>query len=57
MNKLYCCYSVLLRDFLKNNGVRYDVCGLNPNNHQMFWAYIRDDKLDKLLIKWSDAKH
>ena len=56
MSKLYCCYSVLLRDFFKKHGVRYEVCGLNPNNHQMFWVYIRDEKLDKLLIEWSCTK-
>lgn len=56
MSKLYCCYSVLLRNFFKNNGVRYEVCGLNPNNNQMFWVYIRDEKLDMLLNKWSSLK-
>ena len=56
MSKLYCCYSVLLRNFFKNNGVRYEVCGLNPNNNQMFWVYIRDEKLDMLLNKWSSSK-
>lgn len=56
MGKLYCCYSASLRDFLKKNNVRYEVCGLNPNNNQMFWVYIRDEKLDKLLFEWSDAK-
>lgn len=56
MGKLYCCYSISLRNFLKANGIRYEVCGLNPNNQQMFWVYIRDDELDKLLIKWSGAK-
>lgn len=56
MNKLYCCYSVSLRDFLKRNNVRYEICGLNPNNHQMFWVYFRDEKLDRLLFEWSSAK-
>lgn len=54
MSKLYCCYSVNLRNFLKLNNVMYEICGLNPNNHQMFWVYIRDKKLDTLLNEWSN---
>lgn len=57
MSKLYCCYSVDLRNFLKKNNVMYELCGLNPNNHQMFWVYIKNEKLDKLLTEWSDIKY
>lgn len=57
MSKLYCCYSVSLRNFLKSNNVMYEVCGLNPNNNQMFWVYIRDEKLDMLLNQWSSFKY
>lgn len=57
MGKLYCCYSVGLRNFLRKNNVRYEVCGLNPNNNQMFWAYIKDEKLNQLLIEWSSKNH
>lgn len=53
MGKLYCCYSVNLRNFLKLNNVMYEICGLNPNNHQMFWVYVKDKKLDMLLSEWS----
>lgn len=53
---LYCCYSLKLRDFLKDNGVRYELCALNPNNQKMFWIYIRNDSLDALLTKWSERK-
>lgn len=57
MSKLYCCYSINLRNFLKKNNVMYEVCGLNPNNFQMFWIYIKDEKLNKLLIEWSNMNH
>lgn len=56
MGSLYCCYSIELRNFLNSNGLRYEICALNPNSHNMFWIYIRDKKLDMLLSKWSDAK-
>lgn len=53
MNKLYCCYSLNLRNYLTNNGVRYEVCALNPNNNNRFWIYIKNEKLNNLLEKWS----
>lgn len=54
--ELYCCYSLNLRDFLYNNGVRYKLAALNPNSKSLFWVYIKDEKLDKLLSEWSANK-
>ena len=56
MRKIFCCYSVDLKHFLSNNGIRYDLCALNPNNSHMFWAYVRNEKLDKFLNEWSNRK-
>lgn len=55
--ELYCCYSLNLREFLYNNGVRYKLAALNPNSKSLFWVYIKDEKLDKLLSEWSANKH
>ena len=52
--KLYCCYSIKLRDFLSKNGFRYEICALNPNSKTMFWVYCVDEKLSKALSHWSD---
>lgn len=49
---LYCCYSLDLRNFLKNNDVRYKIVAQNPNSQKIFWVYVRDEKLDKLLNEW-----
>ena len=54
--KLYCCYSLNLRKFLFNNGVEYDLAALNPNSQNLFWVYVKDEKLDKLLNEWSANK-
>ena len=54
--ELYCCYSLNLREFLYNNGVRYRLAALNPNSKSLFWVYIKDEKLDKLLTEWSENK-
>lgn len=54
--KIYCCYSVELRDYLYQRGIKYEICALNPNSNAMFWAYVRDNKLDKVLTDWSNRK-
>ena len=60
--ELYCCYSINLRNylnqrnFLHENGLRYKLAALNPNSKNLFWVYVKDEKLNKLLDKWS-ANH
>ena len=44
--RLYCCYSLNQRNFLAENGLRYELAALNPNSKNMFWVYIRNQKLD-----------
>lgn len=54
--RLYCCYSLNLRDYLSNHNVKYQIAALNPNSKKLFWVYIKDDVLDKLLQEWSYRK-
>lgn len=49
--ELYCCYSLNLRNYLYENGMRYKLAALNPNSKSLFWVYIKGEKLDKLLNK------
>ena len=51
--ELYCCYSFPLRNYLRNNGVKYKLAALNPNSKKLFWVYVKDEKLDNLLNEWS----
>lgn len=53
---LYCCYSLPLRNFLRDNGLRYELCALNPNSQQRFWVYIKNKKLEALLNRWSSVE-
>lgn len=55
-NRLYCCYSINLRNFLYEHGIKYELCALNPNSKNMFWVYIRTKKLNQLLNEWSANK-
>lgn len=54
--ELYCCYSLNLREFLYKNGMRYKLAALNPNSKSLFWVYVKDEKLDRLLNEWSMNK-
>lgn len=52
-SKLYCCYSVPLRDYLISNGFRYEICAKNPNSDILMWVFIRTEQLNILLKEWS----
>lgn len=54
--ELYCCYSLNLRNYLYENGLRYKLAALNPNSKSLFWVYVKNEKLDKLLSAWSENK-
>mgnify|MGYP003298479790 CR=1 FL=1 len=50
--KFYCCYSLNLRKYLQDNDMKYIMCALNLNSKKMFWVFIKNDKLQKLLDNW-----
>lgn len=52
--EFYYCYSINLRNYLSDNGVKYKLCALNPNSLKRFWVYIKDENLDVLLDKWTN---
>lgn len=52
-SKLFPCYSIPLRDFLTSKGIRYELVGLHPETHKMFWVYIKNKELDKYTSEWS----
>lgn len=54
--ELYYCYSLPLRNFLYENGLRYKLAALNPNSKKLFWVYIKNEKLNALLNEWSANK-
>lgn len=54
--ELYCCYSLNLRNYLHDNGMRHKLAALNPNSKSLFWVYVKNEKLDQLLNEWSANK-
>jgi hypothetical protein len=55
-SKIFCCYSLELRKYLTSKNIRYEAVGLNPDTHRMFWAYIKDSKLNCELQNWKNVK-
>ena len=53
---LYCCYSLPLRNYFRENGIIYKLAALNPNSKKLFWVYLKTEKLDELLNEWSASK-
>lgn len=54
--RIYCCYSLNLKNYLSENGVRYEIEALSKSTHKTFWLYIIDDKLNQLLQEWTIRK-
>ena len=54
--ELYTCYSLNLRNYLYNNGLKYKLAARNPNSNKLFWIYVKNEQLDSLLIKWHKNK-
>lgn len=52
-NKVFCCYSLELRNYLLSNHFKYEVVGLHPKSNRMFWGFIKNEKLHDALNNWS----
>lgn len=52
-SKLFPCYSIPMRDFFASKGIRYELVGLHPKSHDMFWVYIKTIELEKAMREWS----
>ena len=55
MSKYFYCYSMNLKKFLMDNGMRYDLVANNPNNNKLFFRFERNEELCKLLDKWAEG--
>lgn len=43
-----------MRDYLSSKGIRYEIVGLHPESKNMFWIYIKTNKLRECLKEWSE---
>ena len=57
MRTVYLTYDVKLKQYLKENGFRYIICGLSPNEpHSTFWVYERSAEFNNVLSTWLSEK-
>lgn len=54
--QLYTCYSLNLRNYLYDNGLKYKLAARNPNSNKLFWVYVKNKRLDELLMKWAEKE-
>ena len=52
-SKLFPCYSIPMRDYFSSKGIRYELVGLNPTSHDMFWVYVKTDELIQARKEWN----
>ena len=52
-SKLFPCYSIPMRDYFTSKGIKYELVGLHPTSHDMFWVYIKTEKLKNAMKEWS----
>ena len=52
-SKLFPCYSIPMRDYFTSKGIKYELVGLHPKSHDMFWVYIKTTELEKAMNEWS----
>lgn len=53
MGVIYTTYDTNFKERLKNNDIRYILCGLSASApHRMFWVYERTEKFNIVLEEW-----
>lgn len=50
---VYYCYSYPQKEFLQDAGERMVASSVHPGTLKKFWMFERNDRLDKLLERWS----
>lgn len=50
---LFPCYSIPMRDYFTERGIRYELVGLNPTSKLPFWVYVKTENLIKAMQEWS----
>lgn len=38
-----------MRDYFTSKGIRYELVGLHPKSHDMFWVYIKTIELENAM--------
>lgn len=52
MEKYLYCYNPIKKNFILERGERYIDKDINKSTNKQYWIFIRNSKLDKILIDW-----
>lgn len=55
-SKLFYCYSVQMKDFLKSQGLSFICKGVNPKNNRVFFIFQKSDLLNEKIKLWNEVK-
>lgn len=50
------CYSCLMKDFIKSQGLKYITKGLHPKSGRPYFMFEKSLELDKEIVKWNELK-
>lgn len=56
MNRYFYCYSYNLKEFFKENGLRFVAASVNMNTQKKCWVFEGDEKLNELLGVWRSRR-
>ena len=51
--RYFFCYSANLKNFLLDNGLKYDFVAVNKQTNKTFWKFERNERLKQLLTLWN----
>ena len=57
MSVIFTCYDLNQKNFFKDNGIKYLVCGLNERTLRKFWVYERNEKFNSVLALWNAQRN
>lgn len=56
MSKYFYCYSVKMKNFLKENGLEFINKSINLKTNKPYFLFEKSKKLDGLILMWNSTK-
>lgn len=56
MSKYFYCYSVKMKNFLKENGLEFINKSINLKTNKPYFLFEKSKKLDELILMWNNIK-
>lgn len=56
MSKYFYCYSIKMKNFLKENGLEFINKSINLKTNKPYFLFEKSKKLDELILMWNSTK-